>query len=437
MSEMLRTVNHDSPSLTEAMKTKGANRDRPLILSARHIPTSYTAPNDDSMMSDQIDNSFTPFRPTAADLARIETDVAEIGSFQRRLVANCPALRRNDRVAHQQQIAGGKVMVRVASRLPGVLEGLGLFQPGGQYCGIGRISTGLGIPHIETNPDFLGAMTAFQTPTGQRVDFLAINDPTAPTDNHPDFVSVLHATAESAGAEVPFIGDWGDYEAGNLIAEQAQFGLALAKRIGLRRAGKIVGHIVRQTLRTFNSSSAYQSYWTGIVEARGTAGKFTLVPTRDENRSPGFRPGQFHLSEEWRERQRTGDIEFSLYWIPYLDDHQTSVRTLTQPWQETHKQLVGTVIFPRIDPDSEEAQLWATLATEMGANPGNWIADNLNVVTEPATEFGVARKIAYRMSQAGRGALDPETYATVFTSGEIGPGLANELTRRRLAREAP
>jgi len=44
-----------------------------------------------------------------------------------------------------------------------------------------------------------------------RVDFLGINDPAVPTDDHRGFMSVLHATGESAGASIPFVGDWGEY----------------------------------------------------------------------------------------------------------------------------------------------------------------------------------------------------------------------------------
>jgi hypothetical protein len=97
------------------------------------------------------------------------------------------------------------VVFRVAAALPPQFQGVGLFQPRAEHIGIGRISTGLGTPHLETNPDFLGAMFAFQTRDGNRVDFLGINDPTAPTDNHRDFMSVLYATSESAGAEMPLM----------------------------------------------------------------------------------------------------------------------------------------------------------------------------------------------------------------------------------------
>ena len=130
-------------------------------------------------------------------------------------------------------------------------------------------------------------------------------------------------------------------------------------------------------------------------------------------------------------RQRSGDVEFRLYWIPFLNEGKTPTRTLTDCWEEDHKQLAGTVIFPQADPNSEEAIPFGILATEMGANPGNWIHDKEDAVREPATEFGTARKLAYQMSQAGRGALEPDDYHTVFETGKIGPDLAKELRRRR------
>jgi hypothetical protein len=67
----------------------------------------------------------------------------------------------------------------------------------------------------------------------------------------------------------------------------------------------------------------------------------------------------------------------------------------------------------------------------MGANPGNWIHDKQDTIREPATEFGAARKLAYEISQTGRGALQPKDYETVFQTGRIGPELARDLKRRR------
>ena len=111
------------------------------------------------------------------------------------------------------------------------------------------------------------------------------------------------------------MGIWGSYDVPNLIAEQTVFGLALKHRMGWIKAATTLSHLTKQTLRTFHSSTAYQGYWTGIEEIGGTAGKFTFVPVRDENRRPEFRPGERHLSEEWKMRQRSGDVEFQ----PLLD----------------------------------------------------------------------------------------------------------------------
>jgi hypothetical protein len=376
------------------------------------------------------DNQWCPFRPTVADLEAIGEDVAEIPEIQRKTLARNKYLRFPDRVAHEYQIAGGKVIFKVADEIPAPLAGIGLFQTGAEYTGIGRISTGLGTPHVETNPDFLGIMTAFQTSDGQRVDFLGINNPASPTDNHRDFISVLHATGESAGVDVPLFDGSSLGNLLNLAAEDTVFGAALVQRMGPRGA-LTLGHITKQTVPTSFSSTAYQTYWTGIVEAGGTAGKFTIVPVRDENHNPGLNPGERHLSGEWRKRQAAGDIEFGLYWIAFLSEDRTPTVALTHPWEQDHKQLAGEIVFPRIDPDSDDAGLWASLASEMGANPGNWVADQANDIKEPATVFGNARKIAYHESQLGRDALPPETYQTVFKTGRIGPELAEELKRRR------
>ncbi|HYO15256.1 MAG TPA: hypothetical protein VE685_18825 [Thermoanaerobaculia bacterium] len=359
-----------------------------------------------------------PLRPSPQDLEAIEKDVSDIPNLQQTLLEKDKDLHRPDRVAHQYQIAGSKVILRVAEELPEELRGVGLFEPGTEHVGIGRISTGLGGPHAEFHPDFLGLMLAFQTRKGKRVDFLAINDPSSPADDHHAFMDLLRATGELAGDR-------------NFFVEQIAFTSDFAKRRGARA----VAHVVRQTARTSLSSTAYQTYWTGIVEVRSTAAKFSLVPVRDENRNPGISPGERHLTEEWARRQAKGDIEFHLDWIPFLSERKTPTEGLTEPWKEGHKKTVGTVIFPKADLASEEQRLWATLASEMGANPGNWVHDEADSIPEPATRFGVARKIAYGMSQKGRNALDPQFYQEVFVTGEIGEELAKELRRRREEKE--
>lgn len=381
------------------------------------------------------DSPWCPFRPTSDNLESIAKEVAEIGAIQKKALETNKHLNLPDRVAHQYQIAGGKVTFRAADELPEPLREVGIFQPGVERIGIGRISTGLGTPHIETNPDFLGLMMAFQTKEGRRVDFLAINDPTSPADNHKDFMDILHATGEAAGAEVPFVGDWGAYNGLNLMAEQKAFGRALKNRMGLLKAGRTLLHLTKQTSRTFRSDTAYQTYWTGVEEIGGTAGKFAFVAAQDENKHPKLQPGERYLSEEWKKRQRSGEVKFLLYWISYLSEAKTPTKALTTPWEEDHKQLAGVVSFDRVDPESEEAQLWAILASEMGANPGNWVHDKGDSIGEAATEFGSARKIAYRLSQEGRGALETKWYRSVFETGQISLDLAQELKRRREAKQ--
>ncbi len=385
-------------------------------------------------MSQDSGATWKAFRPTEADLQDIGRDVADIPEIQKKIVDDHKDIHVADRAAHQFQVAGAKVRLVIDQDLPAQIARIGLFQPGAAYTGVGRISTGLGTPHVETNPDFLGFMLAFQTNDGVRVDFLALNDPSSPADNHRDFMDVLRATGDSAGAHIPLIGDWGAYDVGNLMAAQTVFALSLTQKMGMLKAGKCLAHITHQTLRTFRSSTAWQAYWTGIVELNGVAGKFTFVPTRDENQRPGFRPGEYHLSEEWKTRLAAGDIEFRVYWIPYLNESATPTQALTHPWTEDHKTRVATLSFPRTDPESEQAKLWSALAAEMGANSANWVANRNNTIAYPATEFGNARKIAYALSQKGRNALAPDLYRSVFETGQIAPELAAELQRRRDAK---
>ncbi len=382
------------------------------------------------------------FSDTAEARRVLEERMKEIAEIQKTLVKNDEQLKMADRAAHQQQIAGGRVLLKVAERVPKELEGLGLFQtfagqdlsghrtPGWDYVGVGRISTGLGCPHRETDPDFLGLMLAFTVPDGRRIDFIGINDPTAPTDTVEDFIALLKATADAAGTKIPF-GDFGILGAGNLAAAQARLLLSLGIHAGLS-APAIAAHVLGQTSRTVRSSTAYQPYWTGIVRARNVLGKFTLKPTADVNTHREFSSGDRYLSIDWKRRQSNGSLDFELDWIPFLDEDETPLEKLTKEWNEQHKVNVGMVTFPALDPESTDAKLMALLASEMGANPGNWIQDDPSERASdlPATEFTAARFFAYRNSQKTRDVLPEESYRSFFGRGEIPSELAKELVRR-------
>src|SRR5882672_62963 len=249
------------------------------------------------------------FRPTPDERRVLEDLAGEIAGVQETLVANHPQLTGPDRGAHQQQLAASQARLTVADELPTELDGLGIFERGRTRVGIGRISTGLGCPHAETDSDFLGLMVAFRTSSGRRIDFITINDPTSPTDTPEEFVALLKATADAAGTE-------------GVLASQARLLVSLARHAH-GRAPAIALHVTAQTFRTVRSSTAYQQYWTGVVKARETFGKFTFVPTSSASASPGIHRGPQHFTEDWRALQSRGPLEFSLEWIPYLSERET------------------------------------------------------------------------------------------------------------------
>ena len=358
------------------------------------------------------------FNPTPEEKRALEAIARQIPGVQQTFVRNHQRLSMPDRAAHQQQLAASKVVLTIGDTLPRELDGLGVFRHGSpSRIGIGRISTGLGCPHAETNADFLGLMVAFRTPEGRRIDFVTINDPTSPTDTPEEFLALLKATADAASAE-------------DQLASQARLLAALARHARLR-APAIAVHVTSQTFRTVRSTSAYQQYWTGIVRARDVLGKFTFVPTVDVEAHPDDTRGPSHLTQDWRARQSAGPLEFELHWIPYVNDNETSLDDLTRPWASGHAIAAGRVTFPKTDFDSTEAKLTQLLASELGANPGNWQETPESTAEAlPATRFTAARQLAYRASQAARGALADDRYESFFDRGEISPTLADELVRR-------
>jgi hypothetical protein len=324
---------------------------------------------------------------------------------------------RPDRAAHQQQLAASIAHLTVAPTLPPALDGLGLFERGTSHVGLGRVSTGLGCPHAETEADFLGLMVAFRTTAGRRVDFVTIHDPASPTDTPEEFMALLQATADAAGGATMF-------------ASQARLLLSLGRHAGLR-APAIALQVTAQTFRTVRSTTAYQQYWTGIVRARDELGKFTFLPTTPPPDGHERSRGPTHLSDDWRRRQQAGPLAFEVWWLPFVSDTRTPLDNLTAPWDDRRKVNVGELVFPAVDPAAPEARLVALLASEMGANPGNWVETTDGATPDlPATRFTASRLLAYRESQRSRGALADEAYASFFARGEIDDALARELIRR-------
>jgi hypothetical protein len=366
------------------------------------------------------------FDPTPEQKKVLEQIADGIPAVQQSFVQQHPQMTVPDRGAHQQQLAGSKVLLTVNDRLPAALDGLGVFEQthrSARQVGIGRMSTGLGCPHAETDPDFLGLMVAFRTRSGRRIDFITINDPGSPTDTPEEFLALLKATADAAGSA-------------GLLASQTRLLTSLTRHARLR-APAIAAQVIRQTHRTVRSSSAYQQYWTGVVRARDVLGKFTFVPVSETPTGLDPRRGPTHLTTDWRARQSAGDLEFELRWIPFVSERTTPLDDLTRAWAHDQEVVVGTVVFPKTDPDASQAKLTALLASELGANPGNWEeTPDAPVSALPATRFTASRQLAYRASQQARQALPDESVASFFENGEVGAELAHELIRRYEAKRS-
>ena len=58
------------------------------------------------------------YAPTPEQRRALEQLAEQVADIQRTLVANHPQLQSPDRGAHQQQLAGGKVLLTVDAQLP-------------------------------------------------------------------------------------------------------------------------------------------------------------------------------------------------------------------------------------------------------------------------------------------------------------------------------
>ena len=151
--------------------------------------------------------------------------------------------------------------------------------------------------------------------------------------------------------------------------------------------------------------------------------------------SHGRGPKQF--TEDWRTRTAAGPLTFELHWIPFLNERETPLGDLTTAWRDEHQVRVGTVVFPQVKTETRESKLIALLASELGANPGNW-QETTDASAEklPSTRFTAARALAYRLSQQHRQALPEESYRSFFEKGEISDALAATLIARYKEKQA-
>ncbi len=148
----------------------------------------------------------------------------------------------------------------------------------------------------------------------------------------------------------------------------------------------------------------------------------------------GRSPKQF--TEDWRTRTAAGPLAFELHWIPFVSDRETPLDDLTRAWQDEQQVRVGTVVFPQTT-ESRESKLIALLASELGANPGNWQETTDPAAGKlPSTRFTAARFLAYRLSQQHRRALPDESYRSFFAKGEISDTLATTLIARYKEKQA-
>ena len=94
-------------------------------------------------------------------------------------------------------------------------------------------------------------------------------------------------------------------------------------------------------------------------------------------------------------------------------------------------------MFPKVTAETRESKLAALLASELGANPGNWQETTDQSAGQlPSTRFTAARFLAYRLSQQHRRALPEDSYRSFFEKGEISDALAATLIARYKEKQA-
>src|SRR4029450_10538713 len=76
----------------------------------------------ETLMAQPNDKSWLPFRPNPEDIKAVAEEVSEISAIQKELLDKDRDLHVLDRVAHQYQIAGSKVFLKLAHHLPAEVQ---------------------------------------------------------------------------------------------------------------------------------------------------------------------------------------------------------------------------------------------------------------------------------------------------------------------------
>jgi hypothetical protein len=282
------------------------------------------------------------------------------------------------RTLHRKPILGLSATVEV---LPGLPEHAahGLFARPATYEALVRLSNGGfhvapdRVPDIRgfaikvlgvEGPGALGGTTTAQ-------DVLLINHPAFALPTSEDFVRLTEAAARGQLATVRFA-----FVRGGLFG-----GAAMLKRL-------------RGTLGRPFAGFAAETFWTAAPVANGPyAMRLRVVPLE-----PRPAPDRNHWGGDITERLAEGPLSYSLDAQFFVDEATTPIEDPTVDWPSPYL-TVARITIPQQDPGSPEGRSVADRVERTTFDPWTALAEH-----RPLGEIMRARKVAYRVSQVGRGA---------------------------------
>ena len=301
------------------------------------------------------------FNPTAEETRALEALIAEITQHSGQAGRQPPQLTRPDRGAHQQQLAGGKVLLTLERSLPPALDGLGVFE----HDGLCRSALRWHRQDVDRpRVPACGDRSGFPGADGR------VPGKVGPADRlrHDQRSHLADRYARGVHRAAP-----GNRGCRGCPGPARQPGEAAAEpRAARRDQGRADCHARHGSDAPDGPFQQRLSSSTGPASsARATRSASSPSCRRPAGAgAQGRGPKQF--TDDWRARTAAGPLTFELHWIPFLNERETPLDDLTTAWRDQHKVRVGTVVFPQVNAETRESKLIALLASELGANPGNW-----------------------------------------------------------------
>jgi hypothetical protein len=313
-------------------------------------------------------------------------EVDRLAALGRRIMWVQKRLQERGHQAHPLRAFHAKIrlgvmnaQLEIRSDLPQTLQ-VGYFVPGKVYESVTvRLSNASGSIQPDADKDMRGIAVRVTVTQTECHDFLLTNGPVPHAQNGTEFVALAEALAGSR-----FLLPW-----------------RLLVNLGPFTSIRMFRNLNRYA-RANIASLAAETYWSrgAILWGPHNCGRLKLVPANYAPlANPPSKGNADYLRTDLAQRLAAGNIEFDLFFQPFVDEAKTPVEKAAHLWPEDVSVPVpiARLVIPHQDINSIEALSAEDVVDRTAFNPWNTTAD-----FRPLGHINRARKVAYGASSAQR-----------------------------------